>query len=294
MTVHIWRAVSRPPASLEQARLSLHWAAQLLAAAADAICEHARDDSHTTLHWQQDIKGLVGNRLAREIRVGLKFAPMTLLVLDRGNVASALQLSGRKLDDARVWLGEQLSRNLNRKMDVQLRDYEMPAHTVASGAPFDEGMTESLVELGHYFANADIVLKELADADPRTNPIVEAWPHHFDMGGIFVLDTCDASNKAPRIGFGFSPGDQMISEPYYYVTPWPLAEDASFPELASGGFWHRDGYTGGVLVASRIVSFADDEQHEQVAAFLRSAVKACQSMIAMPEGRSEATHPTMQ
>jgi hypothetical protein len=218
---------------------------------------------------------------------------MTLLILDDNKVVSALKLPGHKLNEARAWLDEQLSTTLNREVELQLRDYEMPAHALASGAPFAEGMTASLVELGRYFADADIVLKELADADPRTNPIVEAWPHHFDMGGLFVLDPYDSGGKVPQIGFGFSPGDHMIQEPYYYVTPWPLAPDASFPELASGGFWHRDGYTGAVLVASRIVSCADDEQHEQVASFLRSAVEACRSMIAMPDARSDAAKPTM-
>ena len=47
------------PNQLTDTRLQLHWAIQLLTAAADATLEHAEDDSHSNLGWDADQGTLV-------------------------------------------------------------------------------------------------------------------------------------------------------------------------------------------------------------------------------------------
>lgn len=273
VTTRSWQPVSRPPATLVDARQSLHWAAQLLGAAADAVLEPAVDDSHTNLHWSDNVGGLVGNRFATGHQVGLRFAPLTIVLREGDAVIRSFELTGYRLYDALEWLAEQLSEILERPVELALRDYEMPPHPVSQGTPFAADMTEALLELGRYFADADMVLDELAASDPRATAVA-GWPHHFDLGGILILADEQPFDVTSQVGFGFSPGDSLIEQPYYYVTPSPFPEEATLPALDGGGTWQRQGFAGAVLPASRIISVAGDRQRAAIRAFLRSAVDA--------------------
>ena len=44
--------------------------------------------------------------------------------------------------------------------------------------------------------------------------------------------------SARTIGVGLSPGDENISEPYFYVTPWPYPPPAKLPKLPEIGAWY--------------------------------------------------------
>ncbi len=110
------------PTTLTDTRLQLHWAAQLLAAAADAMVQKSSDDSHSNLGWDE-------TNGAMESRVGTRIEYSTMnLVTAAGDEFSLL---GKTLDQGRIWLDEEL------ESELVLRDYEMPAHPVADGAAFD-------------------------------------------------------------------------------------------------------------------------------------------------------------
>src|SRR5262249_44003157 len=157
------------------------------------------------------------------------------------------------------------------------------------GARFDADAA-ALAELERWFANAFVLVTELAAAglppggsppDPmtrgRTDAIpVACWPHHFDVGSIFLLDRKDDASGDPRgrqIGFGVSPGDHFYEEPYLYVTPYPIPAKVSLPPLAVGGAWHRAGFTGAVLTGTTIAA-AGAKQHHLARRFFDSAIAA--------------------
>ena len=123
------------PTTLNDTRLQLHWSAQLLAAAADAMVEKSADDSHSNLAWDE------ANR-AMEGRIGARIEfPTMKIVTASGDEFSLL---GKTLDEARIWLDEEL------EAELVMRDYEMPAHSVADGAPF-ESPQEQRDELATWF-----------------------------------------------------------------------------------------------------------------------------------------------
>ena len=76
-----------------------------------------------------------------------------------------------------------------------------------------------------------------------------------------------------------SPGDPSYDEPYFYVTPWPAGETAELPPVEGNGIWHREGWIGAVLPASRLTSDAGSEQGRQVYAFLCSAMAAARAHL---------------
>ncbi len=143
------------------------------------------------------------------------------IALTRGTeTVGSLALGGKSLDDGFRWLAAQLSELSTKELRLQRRDYEMPDHPVSQGANFSDDLIAPLIEIGRYYGAANVCLKTLALTDSRTTAVA-IWPHHFDMGGILILDPNRPFEEAPQIGFGMSPGDAQISEPYYYHTVAP-------------------------------------------------------------------------
>jgi hypothetical protein len=241
-----WDLGRLAPTSLVDARLQLHWAAQVVSAAADAWLPARTDDGHTTMRWDRP-------KMRGETGICVRVVDFAITFRER-----ALPLAGTTLADAMAWA----DRELGPPRGMHARDYDMPPHPVATGAPFSAD-SAALAELARWYdAGADV----LGDAGVE----LRIWPHHFDLGGILRLD-------APReIGIGLSPGDGYHAEPYFYVTPYPLRSDPDLAPLAGGGFWHREGWTGAVLLGSAAVAGG----HDTARAFLASAIAAARAAIA--------------
>ncbi len=137
MSDHDWQAlgavVSR---QLTPTRLELHWAAQVVAAAAERLAENRPDDSHTSLSWQPERESLVSEDLSGR-RLGLRLRDATLQVVSEDIfVESEFALPGRTLDEAMVWARSSLgvSEPLTRL------GYEMPEHPLAGGQDSSLGL----------------------------------------------------------------------------------------------------------------------------------------------------------
>src|SRR5215467_12878183 len=79
-----WRALrGNAAASLVDARLQLHHAAQLATALGISYLPKRPDDSHTNLQWIDTLSALVSNAVPgpNEIRIGVSAAPFALVVL---------------------------------------------------------------------------------------------------------------------------------------------------------------------------------------------------------------------
>lgn len=267
------------PFDLANARIELHWAAQVFSATADALLPHAADDSHTNLFWDAGLGGLIGRELPGERHLGLVFADFALVCVHNGEIVERISLAEGTLEDALTWTKS----TFDVSKPLTVRDYEMPAHPVGqSGGTFSAG-GDRFAEVGRYFESATAVFETLSQTDERATPIA-VWPHHFDLGGILFLETGVNLHKAKQIGFGLSPGDGSIAEPYFYVTPWPIGDSPAFPELDAGGIWQTDGFTGALLLASHLVDVPADAQRDRVERYLRSAISAGEALIRAAAG----------
>jgi hypothetical protein len=254
--------------ALAEARLSAHWAAQVVPAVADAALEHADDDAHTNMLWSAEHLALVGRPLPSGVRIGLRLPSLELILVDsEGAVSVRFALSGRTLADALEWA----QRTLDLAAPLSLREYDMPDHAAGNGSPFAPPNPGALEELARWCGNGFATLDELAGREEGASEVA-CWPHHFDLGGIVLLD------EARQIGFGLSLGDGSYAEPYFYVTPWPIPGDAEFPELGGGGQWHTEGFTGALLLASKL-SPSGSEQPRQARVYLTSAMQAARGII---------------
>jgi hypothetical protein len=269
-----------PPAALTEARIELHWAAQVVAAAAHALIPAVPGDSHTSLEWSTAGRLLMGGMTPRKSRLGLRPADLTLVVVDNaGSPQRELSLAGRTLDEAFAWVAETLG-----GAALGMPRYQMPDHVVGHGGAVGGSEPSALAELARWYASADALLRDFASSQPyakeHASP-VSCWPHHFDIATLVSVPG-GAPGHARTIGVGLSPGDSSYAEPYFYVTPWPYPESPALPQLPAGAAWHRTGWFGAVLTGTAI--FRDVEgtlprRAEIVREFLDVASRASAALL---------------
>jgi len=256
------------PTELVDARLQLHWAAQVVAAVGVTLVERRPDDSHTSLGWDES-GVLVGQAIPSGRRAAISPASMEWVVMEGEAVASRRGIHGQTLEAGLRWMEQ----TLDTGTPLVRPTYEMPTHPVGDGAAFACSDLTAFAELGRWFANAHALLTEVAtelnDADS-----VRCWPHHFDVATLlaFDLEATDREN-ARSIGLGMTPGDAAIPQPYLYVGPWPRSTER--PALAGGGAWRADGWAA--LEGSDLT--ARDDQRARAEEFLRSALEASRTLL---------------
>lgn len=274
------------PDELVDARINLHWAAQVVSGVGRTFLEKKKDDSHTNLDWL-DSDRLASHTAAgeTEFRAALDFAGFRLLYIDVGSQKTHdYALKSRKLEEAYEWLGKAIQSLAKRPLPggefVELH-YEMPEHPIGEGEPFQMENPEAFAELGRWFHNADRVLRVVQSSEADASP-VRTWPHHFDMATLIELDKGKDVEKPRTIGVGLSPGDDNYKEPYWYVNVYPAPEDlqaVKWPTLEGAGHWHTTGFTAAVLPGTSMVD--TDNQPGQLKEFLDSALAGCKKIHGM-------------
>jgi hypothetical protein len=239
------------------------------------------DDSHSAAEWLDRLQALVGGSVAGGYRVGLRVRDLRVLLLRHDGMELAnTALEGRSVSDAIKWVKTAIRKHTGGPPHhaIELPDYAMPRHPVAGGGPFKPD-TAALNELAAWFSNMDRVLQHLAAREKEASA-VRCWPHHFDLATLLSLDPYAALDDARTIGIGFSPGDDMLREPYIYATPWPQPDARSLPALAAGGVWRRGDWVGAVLSAGKVTSLpSSDRQVQAVCEFIESALTGCRKLL---------------
>ncbi len=264
------------PSGLSEARVELHWAAQLLSAPGVSLLPAEEDYSHTNLGWDFELGVLSGRHVGQDsLRAGLVFEGLELAVLDGERERSSMRLAGHTLQQSLSWLGRELA---GEGAALVPPEHEMPSHPVGDGGVFSDAGAPARAELASWFANAFNMVRETVGEEPSAS-LVRCWPHHFDVASLITLDPSADSEEARSIGVGFSPGDGSYDQPYFYVTPWPYPEVANLPPLAEGAEWHRSGWTGAVLTAERLFSVPPPGQEDRARKALAQAVAVSRELL---------------
>jgi hypothetical protein len=304
----LWNVgATSPSPGLAGARLTTHWAVQIVSAAGWTLAPPSPDDSQGSLEWSSAEDALVGLeilRAGRRARAGLRLADLTLIVVEPvGQVApkesgarvrAELALPGKTLDEGLAWLADALTQSLAGTVShLERPRHQLPPSPIGKGAPFDRPEPASLGELASWYSSADRMLRALAATTPGASP-VRCWPHHFDLATLIRLDAADAPKQIARsIGVGLSPGDAGIPEPYWYVTPSPSPATKpgsgqpgsgqpgakTAPPTLPAGHWQTKGWTGAALVASELAATPSHVAGNRVAAFLAAALAACHGLL---------------
>ncbi|HZA78812.1 MAG TPA: hypothetical protein VE623_20745 [Acidimicrobiales bacterium] len=230
-----YRRLPPPPESLPETRLALHRLAVYVVSPA-----RRRANGKIALRWtfggigtpffgaDEQVR-IVGTRLVRQQDGHARVEPLTTLT-----AAAALVLDGPP--DV-TWA---------EPFDVPpLGDPDEHLAVDAAGAAF----------LGDWYGFATSVLEELrSDPESTDKSRVQVWPEHFDA----AFDSLAGERRA---GFGASPGDAAVGEPYLYVAPF------DFDAVPASDVWNAETFRGAVHPFSEFVDSAD--QRADALAFFR-------------------------
>ncbi|MCH8032409.1 MAG: hypothetical protein IH950_01465 [Bacteroidetes bacterium] len=96
---------------------------------------------------------------------------------------------------------------------------------------------------------------------------VQLWSHHFDLSmswfsGRLVpgKDPDDAESSKEQMTFGFSTGDDTITDAYFYITAYPLPGGLSNLKPPEDSRWNSKGFQGEIMMYD---SFANSENPEE-------------------------------
>ena len=157
-------------------------------------------------------------------------------------------------------------------VEAQLRSFLLDAGVPYESAPptgdatptFGDYSIEQAQKLGRMLAGVSAVLDSMrAGIREETSPL-GLWPHHFDLAMLWLpgakipgQDPNDEEYADVQMNFGFTFGDEMVPEPYFYTTAYPLPEGFPARELEGGAEWFSDGFTGMVWRYARLLDAAD-------------------------------------
>lgn len=229
------RRLPLPPASFAQTRLALHRLAVYVVSPA-----RRRANGKIALRWtfggigtpffgaDEQVR-IAGDHLVRQHGAHARVEPLTTLTAAAGFVL------GGPPDVA--WA---------EPFDVPpAGDPDEPLAVDAAAAAF----------LGDWYGFATSVLEELrSDPESTDTSRVQVWPEHFDA----AFDSLPGDRRA---GFGASPGDASVGEPYLYVAPF------DFGAVPASDVWNAETFRGAVRPLSEFVDSAD--QRADALAFFR-------------------------
>ena len=267
--------------ALLNARLQAHIAAHVAGGPAKILAEPEADYGHVALTWYADSeRGMLATQILNGgFATALQISSMSIMIVGDSD-RSYLDLEGLTLSDAQAWVHEQVETTSGRMPAAPIpAPKEWPQHPIATGAPFDRSDSEAFFELERHFNNAAAALGPIAERENHAGP-VRTWPHHFDTATLVSLDPDKDPEVARSINFGFSPGDEQIPEPYWYVVPYPDPKRSELPALPGEAYWITEGYTGALLKASTYRTVETPEsQLDGVATFLNRAHTACRELL---------------
>ncbi len=269
----MWTTLAADPTALVAARLHLHWAVQLPAAAAHASLEKREDWSHTNLGWSHRLGALVTHSLRGDLVVGLRVEDLGLLLVREHEVIAEKSLEGCRLDQGMDWLAAAIADATQAPIALEFLDHAMPDHPVQRGALFKaQAHARELETLALWIANAHDLLEHFVGEDAQASA-VRLWPHHFDIASRFSF----GDDRVINLGFSF--GDDSFKEPYAYVGPWPHPTQEGDPPALRYGTWHDDGFFAAVFLASEALQGTPTGQASRFEAFFEQAYDQACAML---------------
>ncbi|TFG65449.1 MAG: hypothetical protein E4H28_04185, partial [Gemmatimonadales bacterium] len=156
----------RPLEGLVDARLQLHWAAQVLARFGDARVEARADYSHSALTWDPGRACLRGELDPSGRRLELHPVDLVLRMSGPGGASAEFGLQGRSLGGAFSWLAS-LPGEEGR---LELGEPDVPFHPVSTGAAFDPDIRD-VAELAAWFHEEHTALERVRKVHLSASPV---------------------------------------------------------------------------------------------------------------------------
>jgi hypothetical protein len=140
----------------------------------------------------------------------------------------------------------------------------------AGAAGFSDYSSDTAKDLGSALGAVSAALVNFRAGIREESSPIQVWPHHFDLSMIWLpgdkipdQDPADEEYADKQMNFGFVFGDESFTEPYFYVTAYPLPDAMSQLELPAGTTWTSEGFNAAVLLYKDLVAVDDPAAYLQ-------------------------------
>ncbi|GAB4232398.1 MAG: hypothetical protein Tsb0034_05160 [Ekhidna sp.] len=252
---------------LVSTRKALHQAVQLVAAFPRNVLPHDETDESASLIWNSGAMAFESQPYASPlgaIKVGLSVPNFELYIHSYGEEYSKLGLEGISVNNGLRWLKNELGRlgvekaeEINLNLPYEIEDYNYDQPLVAD--------IQCLYVLSTMYQLTkdvlDLCVKRWTEAYA-----IRCWPHHFDLATLIPLAKSEKGELTKSMGIGLSPGDDSLTEPYFYINRWPNMKEEELRGInLKSGYWNTSGWTGAVLTFQELSEMAG---HAQVLEFV--------------------------
>jgi hypothetical protein len=219
----------------EGTRIGLHQATQVAGAVRKALA--APEPNWTHLGMRVIPEGLTTGQLPGLGEIVVSFVERSLIHRLDGKNVLHIPLEGHH----QISLADALAEGLA----ASGHSLTLDRAKITSDAPFqiDERAARDYAQALNAVAGT---LQELRRTLPGQRTPVVVWPHGFDISFLWFA-TDEASEQAPHMSFGFSPGSQGLDRPYVYSYAYPIPEGLTDLPLPDPARWHASYWIGAII-----------------------------------------------
>lgn len=261
--------------NLEIALRQQHLAAQYLALVGRYLVSKESDSSNINMGFNMEQKMLIGHFFNQEMQLALYLPDLELRLLQNGKeTVKSIRLNGKSFEQGFAELRLSL---INSSIDIfalkNEQPYNLPVNFLNENRfiSTDKLAFNAATSLRH---NAEIIITELAAEFKDAIP-VRIWPHHFDTATYFATARNEVGVVSRTVGLGWAIPDEMINEPYFYLSFWSEEEVKYKSKLnaLTAGKWMSPKWNGAVLKHSEIIKESSaQKQHQLVKQFFNEGV----------------------
>lgn len=146
---------------------------------------------------------------------------------------------------------------------------EIGVHTSIDKEEFNDGKSGKYDQdaVSRYWValkEVNSILNTFRSELPGMKSPVQLWSHHFDLAMSWFSgrlipgkDPDDPESSEEQMMFGFSTGDDLINDAYFYITAYPLPP--SFPnfDMPENAKWITDGFIGSIMMYDDLIKSDD-------------------------------------
>lgn len=227
---------------ISETGVTMHLAAQYLAAANINFVTKEADDSHTNLGFNIDRQRLETHALSPAgDQLALNYMEFSLEWLSQNEVTS-FPLEGKTHLQALEFLKQMTLTFLNKTYAYAFH-YDLP-YAIDSTYRFHISETSALKELARLRTLTQKSLEHILEEN-NLEASIRVWPHHFDTG----IYTALTGTSDVMIGLGFAVPDTVSDGHYFYASGYKNGDqiDTSTFLPLSAGEWISDSFKGGIL-----------------------------------------------
>ena len=201
------------------------------------------------LYWIPGLWRIAGTWVtgAKTFRSSLSLNSFELYIVDQKlNTLAQFSLSKKKFSQAMLWLEEQIGLlDLGHRALSMVLPHELDLFKNSHQYPFENIALPELKIFGSCYHNSFIVMQNFQKLYQTSQIII--WPDQLKQSIDIILKDTGQATLDTKITLGYSPGDQDINEPYFYVNSWPHAELSKLQAPPPESYWFNDVWIGAIL-----------------------------------------------